>query len=144
MSISTILKKLSMVAVGAVFIAIGTANKAQAAGIILDGFGGDAGFGDLALPRNDDGSSNQLNLPFGINFFGNNFDNFFINNNGNLTFTNPLGSFTPQPFPLSNQPIIAPYWADVDTRCALVVRCMLLLLTQIRLLSLGITSVTSA
>ena len=100
------------------FIAIGTANNAQAAGIILEGFGGDAGFGDLALPRNDDGSTNQLNLPFGINFFGNNFDNFFINNNGNLTFTNPLGSFTPQPFPLSNQPIIAPYWADVDTRCA--------------------------
>ncbi|MGB3636421.1 MAG: PEP-CTERM sorting domain-containing protein [Rivularia sp. (in: cyanobacteria)] len=118
MSISTILKKLSMVAVGAVFIAIGTANNAQAAGIILDGFGGDAGFGDLALPRNDDGSSNQLNLPFGINFFGNNFDNFFINNNGNLTFRNALSSFTPQPFPLSNQPIIAPYWADVDTRCA--------------------------
>ncbi|MBE9214490.1 PEP-CTERM sorting domain-containing protein [Plectonema cf. radiosum LEGE 06105] len=118
MSISIILKKLSILVIGTAFIAIGTANNAQATSIILDGFGGDAGFGDLALPRNDDGSTNQLNLPFGINFFGNDFDRFFINNNGNLTFSGPLSGFTPQAFPISNLPMIAPFWADVDTRCA--------------------------
>jgi len=37
---------------------------------LLSGFGGDAGFGELAMLQNDDGSSNALNLPFNINFFG--------------------------------------------------------------------------
>jgi len=87
------------------------------AGIMLDGFGGDAGYGQLAMQRNDDGSSNSLNLPFEINFFGENYNNFFINNNGNLTFTSGLGSYTPDPFPITNQAMIAPFWADVDTSC---------------------------
>ncbi len=119
MPTSSILKKLSMATLGAAFMFIGTSSNAQAAGLILDGFGGSAGFGELALERNDDGSSNQLNLPFQINFFGETFNNFYINNNGNLTFRSPLSTFTPDPFPIANQPIIAPYWADVDTSCGL-------------------------
>jgi hypothetical protein len=85
---------------------------------LLDGFGGTAGFGELAMGRNDDGSSNELNLPFEINFFGGTFNTFFINNNGNITFNNPDGTFTPDPFPVLGEPRIAPYWGDVDTRCS--------------------------
>jgi hypothetical protein len=44
---------------------------------LLSGFGGDAGFGELAMLQNDDGSSNALNLPFNINFFGQDFSQFF-------------------------------------------------------------------
>lgn len=83
---------------------------------LLSGFGGNRNYGDLAMLANDDGSSSQLNLPFNINFFGNTYNSFFINNNGNITFNNPVGSFTPSPFPISSQPMIAPFWADVDTR----------------------------
>lgn len=79
---------------------------------------GPAGFGELALPRNDDGSSGRINLPFEVNFFGNMYDSFFINNNGNLTFNGGLSNFTPEPFPLIGRPLIGPYFADVDTRCA--------------------------
>ncbi|MCC5636154.1 PEP-CTERM sorting domain-containing protein [Nostoc sp. CHAB 5844] len=118
MTISKVLNRLSMTALSAAFVIIGTANNALAAGLLLNGFGGDAGFGELALARNDDASSNQLNLPFQINFFGNTFNNFFVNNNGNVTFRSRLSTFTPNPFPIANQPIIAPYWSDVDTRCA--------------------------
>ena len=40
-----------------------------------------------------------------------------VNNNGDLSFTTRVSSFTPQAFPLSgNLQLIAPYWADVDTR----------------------------
>jgi hypothetical protein len=85
--------------------------------VMLNGFGGDAGYGELAMPRNDDGSSNQLDLPFDINFFGNTYNQFFINNNGNLTFDSPVSSYTPSPFPVTNQAMIAPFWADVDTSC---------------------------
>ncbi|GDY25505.1 hypothetical protein AHAT_13950 [Agarivorans sp. Toyoura001] len=85
---------------------------------MLSGFGGDAGYGELAMGRNDDGSSNQLDLPFEINYFGNSYNQFFVNNNGNITFESALDGFTPVAFPVAEQPMIAPFWADVDTGCA--------------------------
>lgn len=93
------------------------AGSAQAASL-LTGLGGDSGYGTLAMTPNDDESSSVLNLPFAINFFGNTYTTFFANNNGNITFESPLGDFTPNPFPVANQPMIAPWWADVDTRVA--------------------------
>lgn len=79
--------------------------------------GGDYGFGELVMGKNDDGSSAMLNLPFEIRLGNNLYDNFFVNNNGNITFESSLGSYTPEAFPITGQPMIAPYWADVDTRC---------------------------
>lgn len=84
---------------------------------LASGFGGPEGYGELSQGRNDDSSSNQLDLPFDINFFGNGYSSFWVNNNGNISFTGPLSEFTPSPFPTASRPIIAPYWADVDTRC---------------------------
>lgn len=104
-------KKLAL-AIAALLAASGPVSAAQ----LIDGLGGDVGYGQLAMSPNDDGSSSSLNLPFSINFYGNSYNNFFINNNGNITFNEQLGSFTPNPFPNSNQPMIAPFWADVDTR----------------------------
>jgi len=73
-----------------------------------------------SLPRNDDGSSSQVQLPFTLNFFGSNYNSLYVNNNGNVTFNSSLGSYTP--FGLGQdyqgQPIIAPFFADVDTRGA--------------------------
>ena len=77
---------------------------------------GNIGFGTLSQGRNDDSSSNGLTLPFNINFFGNEFSTFFINNNGTITFDSALSTYTPDSFPVANQPLIAPYWGDVDTR----------------------------
>lgn len=83
---------------------------------LIGGLGGDRGFGTEFLAPNDDGSSATLNLPFEVNFFNQTFNNFFLNNNGNVTFRAPLGAYTPNAFPISSQPMLAPYWADVDTR----------------------------
>lgn len=85
--------------------------------LTVDGTPG-GGYGTLAMPRNDDGSSNLLDLQFDVNFFGNTYSNFFINNNGNITFNARVGSYTPTPFPASSNPMIAPYWGDVDTGCS--------------------------
>jgi len=85
---------------------------------LRDGFGGPAGYGELTQPPNDDGSSNLLNLPFSLNFFGTTYDSFFVNNNGSISFGQPVGTYTPRAFPASLAPMIAPYWGDVDTRCA--------------------------
>jgi hypothetical protein len=83
---------------------------------LLDGLGGTRDYGELAMLQNDDGSSNQLPLPFSVNFFGSTYADFWINNNGNITFNGPVPTFTPEPFPIADQPMIAPYWGDVDTR----------------------------
>ncbi|HPC95334.1 MAG TPA: nidogen-like domain-containing protein [Sedimentisphaerales bacterium] len=84
--------------------------------VMLDGLGGEAGYGDPALGRTDDGSSGLLDLPFQINLFGTKYDSFFVNNNGNVSFETAVSEPTPQVFPAAGQPMIAPYWADVDTR----------------------------
>ncbi|MBP7668598.1 MAG: PEP-CTERM sorting domain-containing protein [Burkholderiaceae bacterium] len=86
---------------------------------LLRGFGDDGVYGALALQPNDDESSSLLDLPFSVNFFGNTYSSFYVNNNGNITFGNPLGDYTPQAFPRVSEvptPMIAAWWADVDTR----------------------------
>jgi hypothetical protein len=98
------------------------------AGVLLQDWNGsgDSGFGNLAMDRNDDESTGaiafndfaELNFDSGINFFGTQQDQFFINNNGNVTFENALSTYTPNAFPISSQPMIAPFWGDVDTRCS--------------------------
>ena len=49
------------------------------------------------------------------------FFSFQINNNGLVSFVTEVGAFVPEPFPLvgtsaDERQLIAPYWADVDTR----------------------------
>ncbi len=74
-----------------------------------------AGFDSIILPRNDDQSSGVTPVGFNLNFFGTVFSNLFVNNNGNVTFNAPLFSFTPFPIVTNGIPIIAPFFADVDT-----------------------------
>lgn len=40
----------------------------------------------------------------------------YVNNNGNLTFNGSLSTYTPFGLTATNKEIIAPYFADVDTR----------------------------
>ncbi len=98
----------------ATFGTLGTAHAID----LRSGFGGPAGYGALVMQPNDDGSSSRLNLPFSVNFFGASYSNFWANNNGNISFSNSISTFTPSPFPVASQPMIAPYWGDVDTRGA--------------------------
>jgi Nidogen-like len=67
------------------------------------------------LLANDDGSTAAVPIGFTANFFGNEFTELFVNNNGNVTFTDSLGEFTPFDFTTTGDVIIAPFLADVDT-----------------------------
>lgn len=93
--------------------------RAEAAPLIRE-LGGTSGFGTLAMGRNDDGSSGVIALgagfPYGIKLFSDSYTNLYINNNGNITFKAPLSTYTPIPFPVTNLPMLAPFWGDVDTR----------------------------
>lgn len=70
----------------------------------------------LAMLPNDDGSSSNISLPFTFDFYGNEYNSVIINNNGNISFLAPYFTFTPNSFPDSTYNMIAPFWADVDTR----------------------------
>lgn len=71
----------------------------------------------LALAPNDDGSSAVIPIPFDFCMYGQTFDQIYINNNGNVTFTSSMSTFSATAFPSStNGAIVAPFWGDVDTR----------------------------
>lgn len=69
-----------------------------------------------SLAANDDGSTGLVSLGFDISFFGTNANRAYVNNNGNITFTSALPAFTPFGIQTNTFPIIAPFFADVDTR----------------------------
>ncbi|MBK1816849.1 hypothetical protein JIN84_14585 [Luteolibacter yonseiensis] len=74
------------------------------------------GFNAVELPPNDDYSSNARLLPFVVNFLGTDYGACYVNNNGNITFGDNLSVFTPEDLRTINAQILAPFWADVDTR----------------------------
>jgi hypothetical protein len=88
---------------------------------LVNGLGGSADFGENALAANDDGSTGLLDLSSvfssGLNFYGTTYTSLWLNNNGNVTFSSPMYTFTPYNLTGgTGNPIIAPYFADVDTR----------------------------
>jgi hypothetical protein len=74
------------------------------------------GFDAFSLVRQDDAPSVSSPLGFPINLFGSTWTSCFVNNNGNITFGSSLRDFTPTPLQVVGRPIIAPFWADIDTR----------------------------
>jgi VCBS repeat-containing protein len=89
---------------------------------LINGLGGPSGFGTQYLGANDDGSTAAINITAvfgaaGLDFFGHTYTSLYINNNGNITFGSASIAYTPSVINGGiNNPIIAPFWADVDTR----------------------------
>ncbi len=87
-------------------------------GLYTTDFGVSAQIGG-STGRNDDSSTGPIALGYTLtNFFGQDYSTIYINNNGNITFNGPLGSYTPAGPQGATQPVIAPFFADVDTRGA--------------------------
>jgi hypothetical protein len=75
-----------------------------------------AGFSSNTLAANDDGSTGLVNMGFTANFFGVTRTQTYVNNNGNITFDDPLATFVPFNLLSTSRQIIAPYFMDIDTR----------------------------
>jgi len=78
-----------------------------------------AGFNTNKLDNGDDNFT-SANLGFVANFFGQRYGSTFVTNNGNITFgtINTIGgsaAWVPSSLRSLNIPIIAPFYADVDT-----------------------------
>jgi len=97
-------------ATAAAALAIGLALQPAQAGTIV------AGFDANTVPRNDDGSTGLVTIGFDFNFFNTTYTQLYVNNNGNVTFDSPLVTYTPFPLLNTSRVIIAPFFADVDTR----------------------------
>ena len=105
-------------------IALASAREARATATLMSGLGGPVGYGANCLPPNDDGTwpsdATGLDLtpafPKGVHFYSGSYSRGWINNNGSLSFSSSISTYTPNAFPGAPQPMIAPYWADVDTR----------------------------
>ena len=107
----------------ALTLALGGVSPGRArAADLLTGFGGEAGFGTGVLDYNDDGSSAAVDIsvafPKGLEFFGQRFRERYVNTNGSISFGGPVGTYTPQAFPVAQQRMVAAFWGDVDTRGA--------------------------
>jgi len=113
---------MSSLRLAIVCLAVSIPVPALAQATLLNGLGGTADFGEGVLAANDDGSTTAIDVsaafPAGLRFYGNVYTTVYVNNNGNVSFGAPLGSYTPSAFPLASTqpPMIAPWWGDVDTR----------------------------
>jgi hypothetical protein len=74
------------------------------------------GFTNDSLPPEDDAPSSLAALPMNLNFYGTWYSNVWVNNNGNVTFGGAWPNYIPTPLTEVGMGILAPYWADVDTR----------------------------
>lgn len=81
-----------------------------------------SGFDDSSIPACDDSCTVDSGLlSFNLNFFGTTYSNAFVSNNGYVTFGAGQTDYTPDGLGsgYSGLPIIAAFFADVDTRNAL-------------------------
>lgn len=58
----------------------------------------------------------QLKDGLKITFFGEKHDKFWPCANGLISFRGQVEAYTPEKFPIANQPVVAAYWGDVDLR----------------------------
>lgn len=101
--------------------------------VMLSGFGGSTGYGPdsqcvhasdngtYAGPGAQDGDPAvpvdlSQAFPEGIGLFGRPMRAAFVNVNGVVSFAGPVARGTPGALPIAGQPMVAPWWADVDTR----------------------------
>jgi len=101
--------------------------------VMLSGFGGSTGYGPDAqcVHPSDNGAyagpgaregdppvpvDLSPAFPDGLNIRGIRPQAMFVNINGAISFGQPLVQGTPSALPVRGQAIIAPWWADVDTR----------------------------
>ncbi|ROL48213.1 Pancreatic secretory granule membrane major glycoprotein GP2 [Anabarilius grahami] len=70
------------------------------------------GDGDVVNPISDDGSSEAIFLQQPFKYFGRVYNQIYVNNNGHLTFTQPLSAYVP--YLNAGIDIIAPLWTDLE------------------------------
>ncbi len=70
-----------------------------------------------SIPRSDDGFSDEgPELGFTVNYYGQTYDYIYVNNNGNVSFNEPVYNYQNDTIRNNSYAMIAGFFADVDTR----------------------------
>jgi hypothetical protein len=77
--------------------------------VVVTTDGGNAANVGVASGRNDDGFSGPVNLGFTLSFYGQNYSQFYINNNGNVSFGAGISEYVPSGPTGANVPVISPF-----------------------------------
>jgi hypothetical protein len=110
---------LALFMAGLVWAAVSTipaSSLIPSTGLYTDSIGG--GIGNSVLARNDDGYTGAIDLGFTLNFYGSSYTQFFINNNGDVTFQTGYSSYVPEGPQGASVPVISLFFSDVDTRAS--------------------------
>jgi hypothetical protein len=83
--------------------------------VVMTG-GGNAANEGQANGRNDDGFSGPIDFGFALPLFGQQYTQFWANNNGNISFTGGISAFDPEGPIGATVPVISIWFGDVDTR----------------------------
>ncbi|XP_038072986.1 uncharacterized protein LOC119741307 [Patiria miniata] len=70
--------------------------------------------GDSILPPNDDQGSGRLSLAKPFPVFDQSHESLYVNTNGVFSFLTQVSEYTPKPFPLVDEILVAVFWADVN------------------------------
>lgn len=91
---------------------------------LISGLGGTAGYGEQSFASSsytgnlDDGYTTiSLTSVFGstgVNINGTTYTQMFLGTNGLITFNSGVTTYTPAALTSLNQPVIAPFWTDID------------------------------
>lgn len=103
---------VSLLAVGIV-----PAGVAEAQPTLISGLGGTAGYGMNMVARGDAENVEVIlgtAFPSGISILGTSYSSVWVNTDGNVSFGGAQG-YRPDAFPGSLRPMIAAWFADVDT-----------------------------
>lgn len=90
-------------------------------GIATKGLGGAQDYGEIEVPRSDDGALQvDVGAVFesGLNFFGTTYagNALFINTNGVVSFGQAFTAYPTASNEIPGRDLLAPFWGDVDTR----------------------------
>ncbi|MBF0627392.1 MAG: FG-GAP repeat protein, partial [Magnetococcales bacterium] len=89
---------------------------------LVNGLGGSAGFGEQSWDNTDDVARYvdvSTVFPDGLNFYGQNYTGFWINDNGTINFDGSFSDFWPggdMEYYKSNNKMLAVFFSDVDMR----------------------------
>lgn len=100
-----------------VVILLGATSVAEAQPSLVSGLGGTAGYGTSMVARGDAENVEVVlgtAFPSGISLLGAAYTSVWVNTDGNVSFGGSQ-AYRPDAFPGSPRPIIAAWWADVDT-----------------------------
>ncbi|MCB9992441.1 MAG: M10 family metallopeptidase C-terminal domain-containing protein [Hyphomicrobiaceae bacterium] len=90
-------------------------------GDLVSGLGGVAGYGEIVVPVNDDGYaaydfSSVFEQGIKVNGVVIDMSSVYVNTNGSVSFNSGISTYTPNSITAGSTTMIAPFWADVDTR----------------------------